>query len=146
MPPVHHSGYNAGSSITVATSACPAMSYLAVKHLHITFAALSFLLFSLRGIWMLQGSALLLQRWVKIVPHVIDTLLLASALVMVFWSAQYPFAQSWLTAKLIALIAYIFLGTIALKRGKTKAVRLTAFVAALAAFAYIVKVALTRLP
>lgn len=122
------------------------MSYLAVKHIHITCAALSFLLFSLRGIWMLQGSALLQRRWVKIAPHAVDTLLLASALVMVFWSAQYPFAQAWLTAKVVALVAYIILGTIALKRGKTKAVRLSAFLAALAVFAYIVKVALTRQP
>lgn len=122
------------------------MSYLAVKHIHITCAALSFLLFSLRGIWMLQGSALLQRRWVKIAPHAVDTLLLASALVMVLWSAQYPFVQAWLTAKVVALVAYIILGTIALKRGKTKAVRLSAFLAALAVFAYIVKVALTRQP
>ena len=122
------------------------MSYLAIKHIHITCAVLSFLLFSLRGIWMLQGSALLRQRWVKIVPHVVDTLLLASALVMVFWSAQYPFVQAWLTAKVVALVAYIILGTIALKRGKTKTVRLSAFLAALVVFAYIVKVALTRQP
>jgi uncharacterized membrane protein SirB2 len=122
------------------------MSYLAVKHLHVTCAALSGMLFLLRGIWMLQGSVLLQQRWVKIVPHVIDTLLLGSALVMVFWSAQYPFVQGWLTAKVFALIAYILLGTIALKRGKTKQVRLAAFLAALLVFAYIVKVALTRQP
>ncbi|HCY63371.1 MAG TPA: regulator SirB [Oxalobacteraceae bacterium] len=122
------------------------MSYLAVKHLHMTFAALSGMLFLLRGVLMLQDSALLQQRWAKIVPHVIDTVLLASALVMVFWSAQYPFVEGWLTAKVLALIAYILLGTIALKRGKTKQVRLAAFLAALAVFAYIVKVALTRQP
>ncbi len=122
------------------------MSYLAVKHLHVTCAFLSISLFLLRGIWMLQDSALLRQRWVKVIPHVIDTVLLGSALVMVFWSAQYPFVQAWLTAKVIALLAYIILGTIALKRGKTKPVRLAAFLAALAVFAYIVKVALTRQP
>lgn len=128
------------------TAAALSMSYLAIKHIHVTCALLSLLLFSLRGIWMLQGSPLLQRRWVKVVPHLIDTLLLGSALVMVFWSAQYPFVQSWLTAKVIALVAYIVLGTIALKRGKTKAVRTTAFVAALAVFAYILKVALTRQP
>lgn len=122
------------------------MSYLAIKHIHITCAVLSIVLFSMRGLWMLQGSALLQQRWVKIAPHVVDTLLLASALTMVFWSAQYPFLQAWLTAKVVALVAYIILGTIALKRGKTKTVRLSAFIAALAVFAYIVKVALTRQP
>lgn len=122
------------------------MSYLAVKHLHITFAALSGLLFLLRGIWMLADSPLLRRRWVRILPHVIDTALLASALVLAFWSAQYPFVQTWLTVKVVALVAYIGLGTVALKRGKSKPVRTAAFIAALAVFAYIVKVALTRQP
>lgn len=93
---------------------------------------------------MLLDSPILQRRWVRIAPHTIDTLLLASALVMVFWSGQYPFVQNWLTAKVIALVAYIGLGTIALKRGKTRAVRVIAFISALLAFAYIVGVALTR--
>jgi uncharacterized membrane protein SirB2 len=120
------------------------MSYLAVKHMHITFVALSGILFLTRGVWMMNGSAMLQRRWVRIVPHIIDTLLLASALALAVWSAQYPFAQNWLTAKLIALFAYIGLGTVALKRGKSKAVRIAAFIAALAVFVYIVMVAVTR--
>ncbi|MEO6353820.1 MAG: SirB2 family protein [Oxalobacteraceae bacterium] len=120
------------------------MTYLAIRHLHITCALLSGSLFLLRGYWMLLDSPALQRRWVRIAPHVIDTLLLASALVMVFWSAQYPFVQNWLTAKVIALLVYIGLGTIALKRGKTRTVRVSAFIAALLVFAYIVGVALTR--
>lgn len=120
------------------------MNYLFVKYLHVTCAATSGSLFLLRGIWMLRESELLQQRWVKVLPHMVDTLLLGSALVMVFWSAQYPFVQPWLTAKVFALLAYIGLGTVALKRGKTKAVRIWAFAAALATFAYIVAVALTK--
>jgi len=120
------------------------MNYLAIKHIHITFAALSGGFFLLRGLWMLAGSPLLQRRWVKVVPHVVDTLLLTSALVMVFWSGQYPFVQPWLTAKVLALVAYIVLGTVALKRGKTQGVRAFALLAALAVFAYIVAVALTR--
>ncbi|MDP3841499.1 MAG: SirB2 family protein [Oxalobacteraceae bacterium] len=120
------------------------MSYVAIKHLHVTCAALSGSLFLLRGIWMLRDSPALQQRWVRIAPHLIDTLLLASALIMVYWSAQYPFAQNWLTAKVVALLAYIALGTIALKRGKTRAVRIGAFSGAVLVFAYIVGVALTR--
>lgn len=120
------------------------MNYLAIKHLHISCAVLSGSFFLLRGIWMLRDSDMLQRRWVKVVPHVVDTLLLASALVMVFWSGQYPFVQGWLTAKVLALMAYIVLGTIALKRGKTKSVRTWAWLAALATFAYIVAVALTR--
>ena len=120
------------------------MNYLFVKHLHITFAVISGSFFLLRGLWMLLDSSMLQRRWVKVVPHVVDTLLLTTALVMVFWSGQYPFVQAWLTAKVVALIVYIGLGTMALKRGRTKATRVSALLAALAVFAYIVAVAMTR--
>lgn len=120
------------------------MSYLAIKYLHITSVALSGSFFLLRGLWMLRESDMLQRRWVRVLPHIVDTLLLGSALLMVFWSRQYPFVQPWLTAKVLALVAYIGLGTVALKRGKTKAVRRWAFMAALATFAYIMAVALTR--
>jgi uncharacterized membrane protein SirB2 len=122
------------------------MTYFALKHLHVTFAALSGLLFLVRGIWMLSGSKRLQARWVKIVPHVVDTLLLASAIGLAVWSSQYPGQQAWLTAKVLALVAYIVLGIIALKRGRTRQVRLAAFVGALACFGYIVAVAVTRNP
>lgn len=120
------------------------MDYLAIKYLHMTCAALSGSFFLVRGIWMLRNAAMLQQRWVRIAPHLIDTLLLASALMMAVWSQQYPFAQSWLTAKVIALLVYIVLGTIALKRGKTKPVRVYAFIAALLVFVYIGSVAFTK--
>lgn len=122
------------------------MSYLAVKHLHMTCAALSGLLFLVRGLLMLRESPLLHRRWVNSSSHVIDTVLLGSALTMVVWSAQYPFVQGWLTAKVLAVVAYILAGAVALKRGKTKGIRTTAFIVALAIFAYIVKVALTKQP
>ncbi len=120
------------------------MDYLAIKHLHMTCAASSGSLFILRGTWMLRDSTMLDRRWVKTVPHVIDTLLLTSALTMAIWTGQYPFVQTWLTAKLIALIVYIVLGGIALKRGKTKAVRTCAFFTAILAFCYIGTVAITK--
>jgi uncharacterized membrane protein SirB2 len=120
------------------------MDYLAVKHLHMGCAALSGSLFLVRGVWMLRASPMLQQRWVRIAPHIIDTALLASALVLVFWSGQYPFAQPWLGAKVCALVVYIVLGTVALKRGRTPQVRALAFGAALLTFLYIVAVAVTR--
>lgn len=122
------------------------MSYLALKHLHMTCAALSGSFFLLRGIWMLRDSPRLQQRWVRIALHIIDTVLLASALILAGWSHQYPFVQPWLTAKVLGLVAYIALGIIALKRGKTKQIRLFAFIGALTVFAYIVLVAVTRSP
>ena len=122
------------------------MSYLALKHLHVTAVLLSGTGFFLRGLLMLGDSPLLASRWLKVVPHVVDTVLLGSAIAMAVMSAQYPFAQAWLTAKFIGLLAYILLGMVALKRGRTKALRAGFFIAALVAFAYIVAVALTRDP
>jgi len=120
------------------------MSYFAIKHLHMSCAALSGMLFLVRGIMMLRESPLLDQRALKLSSYVIDTVLLASALTMVVWSAQYPFVLPWLTAKVLAVLAYIVLGAIALKRGKTKTIRAGAFVVALLLFGYVVKLALTK--
>jgi uncharacterized membrane protein SirB2 len=120
------------------------MDYLAIKHLHMGCAGLSIAMFLLRGTWMLQGSTMLQRRWVKIVPHLVDTVLLGSAITLAVISHQYPFAQPWLGAKVVALVLYIVLGAIALKRGRTLRIRAIAFGAALATFAYIVMVAVTR--
>ena len=119
------------------------MDYLFIKNLHIASVVLSGSLFLLRGIWMLCDSAMLQRRWVRVVPHIVDTLLLTSAIIMMIMSGQYPFAQDWLTAKLLALFAYIGIGTVAL-RGRSKVVRVWAFIAALAVFSYIGSVAITR--
>lgn len=117
------------------------MSFLTLKAIHVSCAVISFALFFLRGIWSFNGSPIMRQRWVKVVPHAVDTLLLASALVLAFTIQQYPFVDAWLTAKFFGLVLYILLGTLALKYGKTKAVRVSAWLAALAVFAYIVLVA-----
>ncbi|MGA9963207.1 MAG: SirB2 family protein [Azonexus sp.] len=122
------------------------MSYLALKHLHVTCVVLSGLGFALRGWWMLNDSSLLRARLTRVVPHVVDTLLLGSALLMAWQSSQYPFAQGWLTAKFFGLLAYILCGTMALKRARTKGRRVVFLVLALLAYAYIVGVALTRNP
>ncbi len=120
------------------------MSYYAIKHIHMLTAVITGVLFLLRGCWMITGSSLLRQRWTRIVPHVNDTVLLASAITMAVWSGQYPLQQHWLTAKVLLLIAYIVAGTIALKRGKTRPIRITAFILALVCLGYIFKIALTR--
>lgn len=122
------------------------MSYLLLKQVHVACVILSGLGFLWRGVAMLLNSPLLQARWVRLLPHVIDSLLLLSALSLVWLSRQYPFVQPWLTAKVFGLLLYILLGTIALKRGRTYAVRATAFALALLTFAYIVGVALTRNP
>jgi uncharacterized membrane protein SirB2 len=118
--------------------------YLTVKSIHILCVSLTLLLFFLRGIWMLQNHPRLQQRWVKIVPHLIDSVLLLSGITLVVTIHQYPFVNHWLTAKLFALLLYIILGHLALKRGKTKTIRLIAWISALGIFTYIVTVALKR--
>jgi uncharacterized membrane protein SirB2 len=120
------------------------MDYLSLKHFHIGCVALSGSLFLLRGVWMLRASSMLQATWVRIAPHVVDTLLLGSAIGLAAWSQQYPGRQPWLTAKVLALLVYIVLGSIALKRGRSRAQRAAAFAAALVVFVYIVTVAVTK--
>ena len=94
----------------------------------------------------LRDSPLLGSRWLRIAPHVVDTVLLASAAGLVVLTGQVPFKQDWLTAKTLALVAYVLFGTVALKRGRSKRVRAAAFALALLIVLYIVSVALTRNP
>ena len=120
------------------------MTFLILKTLHISCAVISYTLFFLRGNWRLNDSPMLLQRWVRIAPHLIDTLLLSSAITLAYTIGQYPFVDTWLTAKVLALLLYIVLGSVALKYGKTT--RLSAWLAAQAVFAYIVLVAINHNP
>ena len=117
------------------------MAYVVLKNLHLATIALTLTLFVLRGAWMMADSPRLQARWVRIVPHVNDTLLLTSGISLAILMQQYPLVHGWLTAKFFALIAYIVLGTLALKRGKTKARRIAAWVAALLVFGYMAAVA-----
>jgi uncharacterized membrane protein SirB2 len=122
------------------------MSYAAIKMIHVSSVIVSYLLFSLRSIWMLQDSAARQQRWVKIMPHVVDTVLLVSATALAIRINQDPIHDSWLSAKVGGLLLYIVLGMTALKYGKTRKARISALIAAQAVFLYIVLVALTKNP
>lgn len=112
--------------------------------LHVVCVYLSLAGFVLRGIWMIQASPLRFLKPVRIVPHVIDTLLLVSALALAWLTAQYPFTHGWLTAKLLALVAYIGLGLLAFRFGRSREVRILAWVGALLAFGYMLAVAYAR--
>ncbi len=122
------------------------MTYTLLKQLHLATIAITLTLFLLRGFWMMAASPRLQARWVRIVPHLNDTLLLASGIGLAVLLQQYPLVHGWLTAKFFALIAYIVLGTVALKRGKTRSRRIAAWFAALLVFGYMVAVALTHDP
>lgn len=118
--------------------------YPVLKQLHVTCVVLTAGGFLLRGAWMLRGSPLLQHPVSRVLPHVNDTLLLAAGMGLMLLLHQYPFVDGWLTAKLLGLLAYIALGTIALKRGHTKGIRIAALGGALLTLGYLVGVAVTR--
>ena len=127
------------SSLTLLTP------YSAIRQLHVTAAFVSLALFILRGVWMMTMPALLERRWVKIVPHAVDTVLLGAALWLA-WQLGVDGTRGWLVAKVVALFVYIALGSVALKRGRTRGVRVAALFGALATFGYIASVAVTKSP
>lgn len=122
------------------------MSYALIKMIHISSVITSFLLFFLRGIWLIKDSPNLRQRWVKILPHVIDTILLTSAITLAIKIQQSPLSDPWLTAKVTGILIYIGLGMVAMRFGKTRQTRISAWIAAECVFIYIVMVALTKSP
>ncbi|WP_409525796.1 SirB2 family protein [Nitrincola sp. MINF-07-Sa-05] len=123
-----------------------ALLYSSLKHLHLFMVALSVSGFMLRGYWMLCSNPLLQHRLTRTLPHLIDTLLLASAIGMMIIIQQYPFTTPWLTAKLIGLMFYILFGTLALKRAPTRRSRIFFFCLALLAFFYIAGAAVEHNP
>jgi uncharacterized membrane protein SirB2 len=117
-----------------------------LKFIHISCVVLSFSLFFLRGIWLLRGSPQLRQRWVKIAPHSVDTVLLLSAIILAWQLGYTPFNSPWLAAKILALLLYIGLGMIAFRFANTNQMRLVAWLAAQLTFFYIVVAAITHDP
>lgn len=122
------------------------MDYLTLKYVHIASVTLSYLLFLFRGVWMFQASDRMQQRWVKILPHVNDTVLLSSAIALAVLSNRSPIEETWLMAKIAGLIIYITLGMTAFRFGKARNAKLIAWVLAQIVFLYIVLVALTKSP
>jgi uncharacterized membrane protein SirB2 len=120
------------------------MDYTLVKSIHLATVVITFALFVLRGLWMMVESRMLRVKWVRVLPHVNDTLLLLSGLTLAALSGQYPIIDNWLTAKLLALLVYIGLGMLALKPGRRRDARIAAWLGALAVFGYMVAVAVTR--
>jgi len=120
--------------------------YTAVKYIHVTSVVLSLTGFFLRGILMMRESPALDWRWVKVLPHINDTVLLVAALSLAAMSDQYPFLAGWVTAKVLGVIAYIILGALALRDAGTRKMRITCWLASMAVFGWIVSVALTRRP
>jgi len=122
------------------------MDYFTVKTLHQTAVALSLAGFFARGLGGLGGAAWVQGRAAKSMPHVVDTVLLLSALALAWMLRLNPLTTPWLAAKIVALLVYIVLGMVALNPQRALKLRAVAWLAALASFGYIVSVALTKSP
>lgn len=120
--------------------------YLTIRDLHIGCAVTSLILFTGRGAWVVLFRRRL-ARSLRVLPHVVDTVLLASGLTLAFLVHQYPFFNSdWLSAKVAGLVVYVALGTLVFRGPRSRAVRGFAGLAAIAVFGYIVSVAMTKQP
>lgn len=117
--------------------------YPMLKHLHMTLALVSLLLFVYRWSLALGGSERLQQKWLKILPHVNDTFLLLLGILLAVSLQMNPGQQPWLMGKLIALVVYIGLGVMALKR-PARGQKLVAGIAAIAVFGYMIGAAITK--
>ncbi len=120
--------------------------YFALKHIHLTTIAISVLLLLFRFALTIKQSPMLQKKWLKILPHVNDSILLASAIALCFTIAQYPFVTPWLTEKVLGLILYIGLGLVALKIAKTNLVRFAAMAGALGTLVFMAKLAVFKQP
>ena len=120
--------------------------YYLIKHLHMTTAIVSIAFFIVRAWWSVREVALLQRRWVRILPHINDTLLLVLGVMLTIMLSMSPHQHPWLAAKLLGLIVYILLGTVAIKRGRTPLTRGLTATAAIAVFLYVFGTAITKNP
>ena len=120
------------------------MEYLNVRAVHIACAGTSIGLFAARGAMQVGKVDWRRWRWLRIAPHLNNTVLLGAAVTLAVMSGQYPIAQAWLTAKVLALFAYVALGRVALAKDVPPRRQRIAFVAAMLSVGYIVAVAVTR--
>jgi uncharacterized membrane protein SirB2 len=120
--------------------------YTDIKWIHVAAVLTTGLLFLARGAGMWIGSPIGMSAPVRYLSYAVDTTLLTAALMLATLTHQSPLEQPWLATKVVLLVAYVALGSMALKRGNTLRSRRAFFIAAIACYAYIVGVALTREP
>jgi uncharacterized membrane protein SirB2 len=120
------------------------IDYGVLKTVHQSAVVISFAGFVARGVGMLLDAGWIRQRAARTLPHLVDTVLIVSAIWLAWMLRLSPTNAPWIAAKIVGLLAYIALGMVALRFGRTKAVRAAAWVAALLTFAYIVSVAFTK--
>jgi uncharacterized membrane protein SirB2 len=122
------------------------MDYATIKLVHQGAVTLSLAGFFLRGAASLAGARWVAGRAAKMLPHVVDTVLLVSAITLAWRLRLSPLEAPWLLGKIVALVVYIALGAIALDASRPRPLRAIAWLAALATLGYIVSVAITKDP
>ncbi len=118
-------------------------AYAIVKHIHMTAAIASGAFFLLRGMWMMQESKLMNASLVRVLPHIIDTVLLLSAFGLIYFLGGFPL---WVQVKVLSLFVYIALGMVAFRFASAWGSRVVAFFLALAVFGFILSVAVSKNP
>ncbi len=121
-------------------------AFVFLKYVHLGCVGASLAGFLLRGYWAFQLDPRLHHRMTRLLPHIVDTCLLLSALGMLFILKLNPFEVSWLSAKITALIAYILLGALSLKYAPGRRSQVIAFVLAIASYGYMLAVAISKSP
>jgi len=122
------------------------MDYATIKLIHQSAVTLSFAGFLARGVGMLRDAGWLRHRIARTLPHLVDTVLIVSAIALAWLLRLTPANAPWIAAKIAGLVLYIALGLVALRFGRTRTVRAVAWIAAMLTFAWIVSVALTKDP
>ena len=115
--------------------------YLDIRHIHIGAVILSGLLFSGRGLGLIFSARWPRTAWARYLSYSIDTVLLTAALMLMTIVHQYPFADAWLTVKVVLLVVYIFLGICAFRVNQTRPRRIFFWLSALLLYGYIISVA-----
>ena len=120
--------------------------YAYLKLLHVTLAIVSVSGFILRAWWSVNESPLLKTKLARVAPHVVDTLFLLAGVAMIGTVSLPVLSTPWLLAKFAGLVIYILVGTVAIKRGKTREIRLTASILAVGIFAWVVGISVRKSP
>lgn len=122
------------------------MDYALLKLIHMSLALISIAGFILRWGWRMRRSPLASVRLARVIPHIVDTLLLGTAVLMILALGQAPVSPHWLTAKVSGLLLYILFGLMAMRSAPVVGRSLPAFTAAVLVFAWILSVAWTKSP
>ena len=117
-----------------------------LKLVHVSCAVLSIAGFAVRGAWAISDHPWRRHPVTRTLPHLVDTLLLGSAIGMLIVWGVSPLAADWLIAKIVALLVYIALGMMVMRFAHRRPLQLLAYAGALATATYIVAVACTHSP